>query len=46
MNRGNVLYIFEFAKTKQWIIMLDNQTVVENAILKTQARYDKFNYNN
>ena len=37
---------FKFAKTKQWLIMLNNQTVVENAILKTQGMYEKFNYNN
>ncbi len=36
---------FKFSKTKQWLIMLDNQEVVENAILKTQVMYDKFNYN-
>lgn len=37
---------FKFAETKQCLIMLSNQTVVDNAILKTQTMYEKYNYNN
>ncbi len=37
---------FKFTETKQWLSMLNDQTVVENAILRSQEMYKKFNYTN
>ncbi len=35
-----------FTKTKHWLTTPNNQAVVENAILKTQEMYEKFDYSN
>lgn len=35
---------FKFPKTKQWLITMDNQTIVENAMVKAQEMYKKYNY--
>lgn len=35
-------YGFNFTKTKQWLITLNNPEVFENAVIKAQILYDKF----
>ena len=35
---------FKFTKAKQWLTLLSSQSVLEEAILKTQEMYKKFNY--
>lgn len=35
---------FKFSRTKQWLISLNNEEIVENAVRKTKEIYQKFNY--
>lgn len=37
---------FDFSETKQWLISIENEAVIEKAYHNTQLMYQKFRYDN
>lgn len=46
MNYYEKQFGFRFSKTKQWLLALNDQSVIATAVLKMQGMYKKYNYTN
>ena len=46
MNYYEKRFGFKFTMTKQWLLTLNDKSIIEKAVLKTQEMYKKYDYIN